>query len=58
MFERAERLGMIVGDMCERMTYEELLMWMSLDATRAKEREKSQRLASKGMQQSRPRRRK
>jgi hypothetical protein len=57
MFERAEKLGMTVGRMMHEMTYAELVDWMALDSLRVKEAEKAQRLAKKGMQQQRPRRR-
>lgn len=57
MFERAERLGMTVGEMSERMSYVELVEWMAFDTIRHAEAEKAQRLAEKGMSQKRPRRR-
>lgn len=57
MFERAEKLGMTVGRMMAEMTYAELVDWMALDSLRAKEAEKAQRLAKKGMQTNRPRKR-
>lgn len=47
---------MTVGRMVHEMTYAELVEWMALDTQRAKEREKAQRLAKKGMKQQRPRR--
>lgn len=61
MYERAEKLGMTVHKMTtgrdEPMPYIELITWMGLDTVRHKEAEKAQRLAKKGMQQQRPRRR-
>lgn len=57
MFERAEKLGMTVAQMEREMDYQELLEWMALDTIRNREREKAQRLASKGMNVKRPGRR-
>lgn len=57
IFERAERLGMTVGRMMDEMTSAELTEWMALDTLRAKEREKAERMAKKGMNQRRPRQR-
>lgn len=57
MFERAEKLGMTVGELMQRMAYAELVDWMALDSLRVKEHEKAQRLAKKGMQTNRPKRR-
>lgn len=57
MYERAEKLGMTVTRMMNEMPYAELVDWMGLDALRMQEREKADRLAKKGMNQKRPRRR-
>lgn len=57
MFELAEKLGMTVGRLVHEMTYAEFVDWMALYGIRNKEHEKAQRLAKKGMQQQRPRRR-
>lgn len=57
MFERAEKLGMTVGRMMAEMTHAELVEWMALDTLRHQEAEKAARLAKKGMNTSRPRKR-
>lgn len=48
---------MTVGEMMERMSSAELMRWMALDALRAGEREKAERMAKKGMSNSGRRRR-
>lgn len=53
----AERLGMTVGELAARMSSAELTMWMAHDHLTNQEREKAERLAQKGMNQKRPRRR-
>lgn len=48
---------MTVGDLMSRMSYAEFVEQMAYDNLLAKEAEKAQRLAKKGMSTSRPRRR-
>lgn len=40
---------MTVEEMCDRMSYAELLDWMALDDIREEERQKAERLAKQGM---------
>lgn len=57
LFVLAERLGMTVGTLLVTMSSAELYLWMAHDSLTQKEREKAERLASKGMSAKRPRRR-
>lgn len=54
MFERAEKLGMTVGQLEVTMDHAEFVEWQLLDSIRADEAERAQQQAKKGM---RPRRR-
>ena len=38
-----------MAELCERMTYAELLEWMAFDEIRAYERDKAEKLAKKDM---------
>ena len=49
LFSLAERLGMTVAEISQRMMAPELAEWAAFDALRAEERERAERLASKGM---------
>lgn len=48
---------MTVGSLLETMSSAELYLWMAHDDLTAKEREKAQRMADKGMKSKRPGRR-
>ena len=49
LFVLAERLGMTVAELGDRLTAPELVEWQAFDELRAAEQEKAERLASKGM---------
>lgn len=48
---------MTVGRLRDEVSSAELFLWMAHDSLTQKEREKAERLASKGMNTTRPRRR-